>query len=156
MASGQTSWQDLSSGNAAFGGIILHGNVVDVVIKLALIVGRACRRSGHNSQMAWLSSRDPLGSCCRSFRRRLEILARAGGSFVTLRLLRQEKTTIWANPGSPSSGHGSLEVTPQDFLSVVSRLMRQPGPDRVAFVLTGHTSCLDKPMQQAKPKEDGC
>jgi hypothetical protein len=30
---------------------------------------------------------------------------------------------------------GSLEVTPQDFLSVVSRLMKQSGPDRVAFVL---------------------
>lgn len=37
--------------------------------------------------------------------------------------------------GTAAQSHQQLQVNPQDFLAVVSRLMKSSGPDRIAFVL---------------------
>ncbi len=141
MASGQTSWQDAFLRECGIRrGIILHGNVVDVV-------------ADPSSLDRWQSVPDAVDTILkqRGYRHVIRWDRVAGVSGVDSRTWRELAASAVAT-APPAAGEdydmgeplapsrqvqdtGSLEVTPQDFLSVVSRLMKQPGPDRVAFVL---------------------
>ncbi len=141
MASGQTSWQDAFLRECGIRrGIILHGNVVDVV-------------ADPSSLDRWQSVPDAVDTILkqRGYRHVIRWDRVAGVSGVDSRTWRELAASAVAT-APPAAGEdydmgeplapsrqvqdtGSLEVTPQDFLSVVSRLMKQSGPDRVAFVL---------------------
>lgn len=141
MASGQTSWQDAFLRECGIRrGIILHGNVVDVV-------------ADPSSLDRWQSVPDAVDTILkqRGYRHVIRWDRVAGVSGVDSRTWRELAASAVAT-APPAAGEdydmgeplalsrqaqetGSLEVTPQDFLSVVSRSMKQSGPDRVAFVL---------------------
>jgi ATP-dependent Clp protease ATP-binding subunit ClpB len=141
MASGQTSWQDAFLRECGIRrGIILHGNVVDVV-------------ADPSSLDRWQSVPDAVDTILkqRGYRHVIRWDRVAGVSGVDSRTWRELAASAVATappaagedydmgeplaPSRQAQDTGSLEVTPQDFLSVVSRLMKQSGPDRVAFVL---------------------
>lgn len=141
MASGQTTWQDGFLRECGIRrGIILHGNVVDVV-------------SDPSSPDRWRSVPDAVDAMLkqRGYRHVVRWDRVGGVSGVDARTWR-ELAAAATQPAAPAAGdeydmgalppsnqprqHSpTLEVTPQDFLAVVSRLMKQSGPDRVAFVL---------------------
>ncbi|MFM4712085.1 AAA family ATPase [Aeromonas veronii] len=141
MASGQTSWQDAFLRECGIRrGIILHGNVVDVV-------------ADPSSLDRWQSVPDAVDTILkqRGYRHVIRWDRVAGVSGVDSRTWRELAASAVATappaagedydmgeplaPSRQAQETGSLEVTPQDFLSVVSRSMKQSGPDRVAFVL---------------------
>lgn len=141
MVSGQTSWQDAFLRECGIRrGIILHGNVVDVV-------------ADPSSLDRWQSVPDAVDTILkqRGYRHVIRWDRVAGVSGVDSRTWRELAASAVATappaagedydmgeplaPSRQAQETGSLEVTPQDFLSVVSRSMKQSGPDRVAFVL---------------------
>lgn len=141
MASGQTTWQDGFLRECGIRrGIILHGNVIDVV-------------SDPSAADRWRSVPDALDAMLkqRGYRHVVRWDRVGGVSGVDARTWR-ELAAAATQPAAPAAGDEydmgalppsnqprqdspTLEVTPQDFLAVVSRLMKQSGPDRVAFVL---------------------
>ncbi len=141
MASGQTTWQDGFLRECGIRrGIILHGNVVDVV-------------SDPSAADRWRSVPDAVDAMLkqRGYRHVVRWDRVGGVSGVDARTWR-ELAAAATQPAAPAAGDEydmgaippsnqprqdspTLEVTPQDFLAVVSRLMKQSGPDRVAFVL---------------------
>lgn len=141
MASGQTTWQDGFLRECGIRrGIILHGNVIDVV-------------SDPSAADRWRSVPDAVDAMLKQRGyRHVVCWDRVGGvSGVDARTWR-ELAAAATQPAAPAAGDEydmgapppssqprldspTLEVTPQDFLAVVSRLMKQSGPDRVAFVL---------------------
>ncbi len=141
MASGQTTWQDGFLRECGIRrGIILHGNVIDVV-------------SDPSAADRWRSVPDAVDAMLkqRGYRHVVRWDRVGGVSGVDARTWR-ELAAAATQPAAPAAGDEydmgppppsnqprqdspTLEVTPQDFLTVVSRLMKQSGPDRVAFVL---------------------
>lgn len=141
MASGQATWQDGFLRECGIRrGIILHGNVIDVV-------------SDPSAADRWRSVPDALDAMLkqRGYRHVVRWDRVGGVSGVDARTWR-ELAAAATQPAAPAAGDEydmgalppsnqprqdspTLEVTPQDFLAVVSRLMKQSGPDRVAFVL---------------------
>lgn len=141
MASGQTTWQDGFLRECGIRrGIILHGNVIDVV-------------SDPSAADRWRSVPDAVDAMLkqRGYRHVVRWDRVGGVSGVDARTWR-ELAAAATQPAAPAAGDEydmdalppsslprqdspTLEVTPQDFLAVVSRLMKQSGPDRVAFVL---------------------
>jgi ATP-dependent Clp protease ATP-binding subunit ClpB len=141
MASGQTTWQDGFLRECGIRrGIILHGNVIDVV-------------SDPSAADRWRSVPDALDAMLkqRGYQHVVRWDRVGGVSGVDARTWR-ELAAAATQPAAPAAGDEydmgalppsnqprqdspTLEVTPQDFLAVVSRLMKQSGPDRVAFVL---------------------
>lgn len=141
MASGQTTWQDGFLRECGIRrGIILHGNVIDVV-------------SDPSAPDRWRSVPDAVDAMLkqRGYRHVVRWDRVGGVSGVDARTWR-ELAAAATQPAAPATGDeydmgaippssqprqdsSTLEVTPQDFLAVVSRLMKQSGPDRVAFVL---------------------
>lgn len=141
MASGQTTWQDGFLRECGIRrGIILHGNVIDVV-------------SDPSAPDRWRSVPDAVDAMLkqRGYRHVVRWDRVGGVSGVDARTWR-ELAAAATQPAAPAAGDEydmgapppsnqprqdspTLEVTPQDFLTVVSRLMKQSGPDRVAFVL---------------------
>ena len=141
MASGQTSWQDAFLRECGIRrGIILHGNVVDVVPDPSSLdrwqsvpdaVDTTLKQRGYRHVIRWDRIAGVSGVDARTWR---ELAASA----VATAPPAAGEDYDMGEPLAPShqvQDTGSLEVTPQDFLSVVSRLMKQSGPDRVAFVL---------------------
>ena len=141
MASGQTTWQDGFLRECGIRrGIILHGNVIDVV-------------SDPSAADRWRSVPDALDAMLkqRGYRHVVRWDRVGGVSGVDSRTWRElaaaatqpaasaagDEYDMGALPpaSQPRQDSPTLEVTPQDFLAVVSRLMKQTGPDRVAFVL---------------------
>jgi len=141
MASGQTTWQDGFLRECGIRrGIILHGNVIDVV-------------SDPSAADRWRSVPDALDAMLkqRGYRHVVRWDRVGGVSGVDARTWRElaaaatqpaasaagDEYDMGALPpaSQPRQDSPTLEVTPQDFLAVVSRLMKQTGPDRVAFVL---------------------
>lgn len=141
MASGQAPWQDALFRECGIRrGIILHGNVVDVV-------------PDPSSPDRWLSVPDAVDAILkqRGYRHVIRWDRVSGVSGVDAKTWRELAASSVAT-APPASGEAydmgeplvpsrqvqdtpSLDVTPQDFLSVVSRMMKQSGPDHVAFVL---------------------
>ncbi|HAT1549499.1 MULTISPECIES: AAA family ATPase [Aeromonas] len=141
MASGQTSWQDAFLRECGIRrGIILHGNVVDVVADPSSLdrwqsvpdaVDTILKQRGYRHVIRWDRVAGVSGVDSRTWR---ELAASA----VSTAPPAAGEDYDMGEPLAPSrqaQETGSLEVTPQDFLSVVSRSMKQSGPDRVAFVL---------------------
>lgn len=142
MASGQTTWQDGFLRECGIRrGIILHGNVIDVV-------------SDPSASDRWRSVPDAVDAMLkqRGYRHVVRWDRVGGVSGVDARTWRELAAAATQQPAAPAAGDEydmgavppsnqprqdspTLEVTPQDFLVVVSRLMKQSGPDRVAFVL---------------------
>lgn len=141
MASGQITWQDGFLRECGIRrGIILHGNVIDVV-------------SDPSAPDRWRSVPDAVDAMLkqRGYRHVVRWDRVGGVSGVDARTWR-ELAAAATQPAAPAAGDEydmgapppsnqqrqdspTLEVTPQDLLAVVSRLMKQSGPDRVAFVL---------------------
>ena len=141
MASGQTTWQDGFLRECGIRrGIILHGNVVDVVSDPSApdrwrsvpdAVDAILKQRGYRHVVRWDRVGGVSGVDSGTWR---ELAAAATKPAVPA---AGDEYDMGTPPPSSQPRHdaGSLEVTPQDFLAVVSRLMKQSGPDRVAFVL---------------------
>jgi energy-coupling factor transporter ATP-binding protein EcfA2 len=140
MTSGQISWQDGFIRECGIRrGIILHGNVVDVVSdpssdlwqNVPDAVDGMLKQRGYRHVIRWDRVTGVSGVDSRTWR---ELAAAATQSTAPA---AGEEYDIGAplTPSRTAQDTGSLEVTPQDFLTVVSRLMKQSGSDQVAFVL---------------------
>ena len=141
MASGQTTWQDGFLRECGIRrGIILHGNVIDVVsdpsaadrwrsVPDAVVV--MLKQRCYGNVVRWDRVGGVSGVDERTWR---ELAAAATQPAVPA---AGDEYDMGALPPSnqPRQDSPTLEVTPQDFLAVVSRLMKHSGPDRVAFVL---------------------
>jgi ATP-dependent Clp protease ATP-binding subunit ClpB len=141
MAFGQTTWQDGFLRECGIRrGIILHGNVIDVVSDPSAAdrwrsvpdaVDAMLKQRGYRHVVRWDRVGSVSGVDARTWR---ELAAAATQPAAPA---AGDEYDMGAIPPSsqPSQDSPTLEVTPQDFLAVVSRLMKQSGPDRVAFVL---------------------
>lgn len=141
MASGQTTWQDGFLRECGIRrGIILHGNVIDVVSDPSAAdrwrsvpdaVDAMLKQRGYRHVVRWDRVGGVSGVDSRTWRELAAAATRPAASAAG-----DEYDMGALPPASPSRQDSpTLEVTPQDFLAVVSRLMKQTGPDRVAFVL---------------------
>ena len=141
MASGQTTWQDGFLRECGIRrGIILHGNVVDVVSdptasdrwrSVPDAVDAMLKQRGYRHVVRWDRVSGVSGVDSRTWRE----LASAATQPAAPAAGDEYDMGALPSPRQPRQDAASLEVTPQDFLAVVSRLMKQTGPDRVAFVL---------------------
>jgi len=141
MASGQTTWQDGFLRECGIRrGIILHGNVVDVVSdptasdrwrSVPDAVDAMLKQRGYRHVVRWDRVSGVSGVDSRTWRE----LASAATQPAAPAAGDEYDMGALPSPSQPRQDAASLEVTPQDFLAVVSRLMKQTGPDRVAFVL---------------------
>jgi DNA polymerase III delta prime subunit len=141
MASGQITWQDGFLRECGIRrGIILHGNVVDVVSDPAApdrwrsvpdAVDTMLKQRGYRHVVRWDRVGGVSGVDSRTWRELAAAATQPAASAAG------EEYDMGALPpaSQPRQDSPTLEVTPQDFLAVVSRLMKQTGPDRVAFVL---------------------
>lgn len=142
MVSGQITWQDGFLRECGIRrGIILHGNVIDVVSDPAApgrwrsvpeAVEVLLKQRGYRYVVRWDRVGGVSGVDPRTWR---ELVATA--STQSSAPAFGDEYDMGAVPPSNQERHEatSMEVTPQDFLMVVSRLMKQSGPDRIAFVL---------------------
>ncbi len=142
MTTAQASWQDSFSRECGIRrGLILHGNVSDVV-------------PDPTSSERWVSVPDAVSLLLkqRGYKHVVRWDRVTGVSGIEPRVWRelQSAATTQSSPSpsgddydigsTPPSSQaqpvsGALEVSPQDFLAVVSSAMKQSGPDRVAFVI---------------------
>ena len=141
MASGQTTWQDGFLRECGIRrGIILHGNVVDVVSDPSApdrwrsvpdAVDAMLKQRGYRHVVRWDRVGGVSGVDSRTWRELAAAATQPAASAAG------DEYDMGALPpaSQPRQDSPTLEVTPQDFLAVVSRLMKQTGPDRVAFVL---------------------
>lgn len=141
MASGQTTWQDGFLRECGIRrGIILHGNVVDVVFDPSApdrwrsvpdAVDALLKQRGYRHVVRWDRVGGVSGVDARTWRELAAAATQPAASAAG------DEYDMGALPpaSQPRQDSPTLEVTPQDFLAVVSRLMKQTGPDRVAFVL---------------------
>lgn len=141
MASGQTTWQDGFLRECGIRrGIILHGNVIDVVSDPSAAdrwrsvpdaVDAMLKQRGYRHVVRWDRVGGVSGVDARTWRELAAAATQPAAPAVG------DEYDMGALPPSnqPRQDSPTLEVTPQDFLAVVSRLMKQSGPDRVAFVL---------------------
>lgn len=141
MASGQTTWQDGFLRECGIRrGIILHGNVVDVVSDPSApdrwrsvpdAVDAMLKQRGYRHVVRWDRIGGVSGVDARTWRELAAAATQPAASSAG------DEYDMGALPpaSQPRQDSPTLEVTPQDFLAVVSRLMKQTGPDRVAFVL---------------------
>ncbi|MBK7517414.1 MAG: ATP-dependent Clp protease ATP-binding subunit [Betaproteobacteria bacterium] len=141
MASGQTTWQDGFLRECGIRrGIILHGNVIDVVSdpsaadrwrSVPEAVDAMLKQRGYRHVVRWDRVGGVSGVDSRTWRELAAAATQPAASAAG------DEYDMGALPpaSQPRQDSPTLEVTPQDFLAVVSRLMKQTGPDRVAFVL---------------------
>ena len=141
MASGQTTWQDGFLRECGIRrGIILHGNVIDVVSDPSAAdrwrsvpdaVDAMLKQRGYRHVVRWDRVGGVSGVDSRTWRELAAAATQPAASAAG------DEYDMGALPpaSQPRQDSPTLEVTPQDFLAVVSRLMKQTGPDRVAFVL---------------------
>jgi energy-coupling factor transporter ATP-binding protein EcfA2 len=141
MASGQTTWQDGFLRECGIRrGIILHGNVIDVVSDPSAAdrwrsvpdaVDAMLKQRGYRHVVRWDRVGGVSGVDARTWRELAAAATQPAASAAG------DEYDMGALPpaSQPRQDSPTLEVTPQDFLAVVSRLMKQTGPDRVAFVL---------------------
>ncbi len=141
MASGQTTWQDGFLRECGIRrGIILHGNVIDVVSDPSAAdrwrsvpdaVDAMLKQRGYRHVVRW----DRVGGVSGVDSRTWRELAAAATQPAASAAGDEYDMGSLPPASQPRQDSPTLEVTPQDFLAVVSRLMKQTGPDRVAFVL---------------------
>lgn len=141
MASGQTTWQDGFLRECGIRrGIILHGNVIDVVSDPSAAdrwrsvpdaVDAMLKQRGYRHVVRW----DRVGGISGVDSRTWRELAAAATQPAASAAGDEYDMGALPPASQPRQDSPTLEVTPQDFLAVVSRLMKQTGPDRVAFVL---------------------
>lgn len=141
MASGQTTWQDGFLRECGIRrGIILHGNVIDVVSdpsaadrwrSVPEAVDAMLEQRGYRHVVRW----DRVGGVSGVDSRTWRELAAAATQPAASAAGHEYDMGALPPASQPRQDSPTLEVTPQDFLAVVSRLMKQTGPDRVAFVL---------------------
>jgi energy-coupling factor transporter ATP-binding protein EcfA2 len=141
MASGQTTWQDGFLRECGIRrGIILHGNVIDVVSDPSAAdrwrsvpdaVDAMLKQRGYRHVVRW----DRVGGISGVDSRTWRELAAAATQPAASAAGDEYDMGSLPPASQPRQDSPTLEVTPQDFLAVVSRLMKQTGPDRVAFVL---------------------
>ena len=144
MASGHLGWQDdLLRECGIRRGLILHGNVVDVVPDLTApdrwrsvpeTVEVLLKQRGYRHVVRWDRVTGVSGIDARTWK---ELLSQASAPSSASASVAGDEYDIGL-PASTSTERRdgvSLEVTPQDFLTVAGRLMRHASPDRVAFVL---------------------
>ena len=141
MASGQTTWQDGFLRECGIRrGIILHGNVIDVVSDPSAAdrwrsvpdaVDAMLKQRGYRHVVRW----DRVGGVSGVDSRTWRELAAAATQPAASAAGDEDDMGSLPPASQPRQDSPTLEVTPQDFLAVVSRLMKQTGPDRVAFVL---------------------
>ncbi len=141
MASGQATWQDGFLRECGIRrGIILHGNVIDVVSdpsaadrwrSVPEAVDAMLKQRGYRHVVRWDRVGGVSGVDSRTWRELAAAATQPAASAAG------DEYDMGALPpaSQPRQDSPTLEVTPQDFLAVVSRLMKQTGPDRVAFVL---------------------
>lgn len=142
MATAPFSWHDSLLRECGIRrGLILHGNVSDVVpdptsaerwISVSDAVAILLKQRGYRHVIRWDRVAGISGIDAKAWRELQSATANQGASDSK----GDEYDMGSVPPSNPdrSNAH-SLEVTPQDFLAVVSHAMKQTGPDRVAFVL---------------------
>ena len=142
MASGHLGWQDgLLRECGIRRGLILHGNVVDVVPDLTSpdrwrsvpeTVEALLKQRGYRHVVRWDRVTGVSGIDARTWK---ELLTQASAPSSASAAGDEYDMGLPASTSPERRDGASLEVTPQDFLTVASRLMRHASPDRVAFVL---------------------
>ena len=142
MTTAQMFWQDGFSRECGIRrGLILHGNVSDVVpdptsserwVGIPDAVSLLLKQRGYKHVVRWDRVTGVSGIDVRAWRD-LQSAATTQSSAGT----SGDDYDIGSAPASIQAQQvgSALEVSPQDFLAVVSNAMKQSGPDRVAFVI---------------------
>lgn len=141
MTSGHQSWQENFRRECGFRrGIILHGNIIDVVYDASAAdqwksipetIDAMLKQRGYRHVIRWDRVSGVTGVEARVW---YDLMSAAMPSSAPAQGEEYD-------PGAPlaavptGQNTQALEVTPQDFMAVVSRLMKSSGPDRIAFVL---------------------
>lgn len=141
MTLAQQSWQENFRRECGFRrGIILHGNIVDVVYDASApeqwksipeTVDTMLKQLGYRHVIRWDRVSGVSGIEARVW---TELMSATTPSPAPV---EGEEYNMGATltAGTAAQSHQQLQVNPQDFLAVVSRLMKSSGPDRIAFVL---------------------
>ncbi|MCX2941998.1 AAA family ATPase [Rahnella perminowiae] len=141
MSSGQQSWQENFRRECGIRrGIILHGNIVDVVCdesatdqwrSMPETVDSLLKERGYRHVIRW----DRVsGVSCVNDRVWSDLMSAATPTSSPAEGDEYDMGTPLPTAQATQTSH-ALEVNPQDFLTVVARLMKSSGPDRIAFVL---------------------
>ncbi|EOI7380893.1 AAA family ATPase [Yersinia enterocolitica] len=141
MSSGQQSWQENFRRECGIRrGIILHGNIVDVVYdesatdqwrSIPETIDALLKERGYRHVIRWDRVSGVSGVNAREW---TDLMSAATPASSPAEGDEYDMGTPLPTARATQTSH-VLEVNPQDFLTVVARLMKSSGPDRIAFVL---------------------